>query len=422
MRKRLLKNWGLKLISLILAFFLWFVVVKAANPTQTVTFNNVPVKLVNTELLDQQNKVYEVLENTDTVKVRISAPRNIADNLRTSDIVAKADIGKLTDINTVAITYDVGYEVYEVKGDHDVVRLNVEDKRTKWIKLQANPIGEVAEGYMMAGATLDQTLLEVSGPASLVNQISYAAANIDVTDATNKQSATVEVQLFDSEGNVLDFPSIKKNVDYVYMTVDVLAVKEVPIELNVTGEPAEGYLATGDVRAERETVQIAGTTAALAGVNAISIPEEKIDLTGATGNVEEIINLKEYLPSNIRLAESGFNGRIAVTVFVEPIVEREILVPAENIVLVGQPAGVDVKILEPEEPYTLLVSGLAAHVNPLLAGNITGTVDVAAWMAEHEKEKLTQGIYEIPITFSLSDNIHVKEKVYARVAATEEEE
>lgn len=75
MGKRLLNNLGLKLMSVILAVVLWFLVVMINNPKDSVTFSGIPVTLVNTELLDKENKVYEVENNTDRVRVTVEAPK-----------------------------------------------------------------------------------------------------------------------------------------------------------------------------------------------------------------------------------------------------------------------------------------------------------------------------------------------------------
>ena len=60
MTKKIMHNWVLKLASLALAMVLWFVVVQIEDPPDTKTFSNVTVKLVNTDLLRQENKVYEI--------------------------------------------------------------------------------------------------------------------------------------------------------------------------------------------------------------------------------------------------------------------------------------------------------------------------------------------------------------------------
>lgn len=148
MKKLLTRNLGLKLASLLLAFVLWFLVAQIYDPKDTVTFNNIQVRLINTELLDEEGKVYEVLDNSNLVRVTVTGPQSIVKSeLRRSEIVAEADMSKLTDINTIAITYyceNISNDSVEIKGNHDSVRLNVEDKTSKWIKLESNTIGDVA--------------------------------------------------------------------------------------------------------------------------------------------------------------------------------------------------------------------------------------------------------------------------------------
>ena len=138
MKKRILNNLGIKFMSLLLAILLWFLVAQSDDPQETTPYFTIPVKLINTELLDQQNKVYEVLDNTDTVKVTIRAPRSIVRELRSSDIIAVADMSKLTDINTIAITYTVQNtnpeNIQSIRGDHDVVKLNVEERASKLVQ------------------------------------------------------------------------------------------------------------------------------------------------------------------------------------------------------------------------------------------------------------------------------------------------
>lgn len=423
MKKKLTHNLGLKLASLLLAFVLWFLVVQIEDPKDTDRFSNVQVKLVNTELLEKEGKVYEVLDNTDKVTVTVSAPKSILDQLRASDIVAEADVSKLTDINTIAITYYIeNVEENSIKGDHDVVRLSVEDKKSKWIKLVSNTVGDVADGYIVSSVSLDQTNIEISGPESLVSQVDHAAVDISVTGATASLSANVEIQLYDAEDNLIDNKSIKKNVDSAHMTVEVLATKDVPIEIQYMGVPAEGYLATGVVESSHATVKIAGTPSALSSVSSIVIPEDRMDITGQTGDMAEVINLKEYLPDNIRFADKKFDGKITATVYIEPIVEKDLMVPVSNVAIMNMPEGFVAELPEDLENYELTVSGLNEFIEPLQQNIISGVIDVAAWMEDEEKEELKAGTYEMPVTFNLSEEVAVKAPVTVNIKITVAEE
>lgn len=411
MKKALTRNLGLKLASLVLAFVLWFLVAQIYDPKDTVTFNNIQVRLINTELLDEEGKVYEVLDNSNLVRVTVTGPQSIVKSeLRRSDIVAEADMSKLTDINTIAITYyceNVSNDSVEIKGNHDSVRLSVEDKTSKWIKLESNTIGEVASGYMIGNVTLDQTNIEVTGPKSAISQVDHAGVDINVTDSTSSLSANVDIKLYDADGNELTLESVKKNVNSAHMTVEVLATKEVPVEIEYMGVPEDGYMATGEVESSVPTVRIAGTASALVGISAITVPEERMNITGQSDDLVDIINLKEYLPSNVRLANKSFDGKITATVYIEPIDTKDLTIPADNISITGVPDGMEAEVTSTAEEYDITVSGLTRDVSILRDSSVTGVLDLNQWMEDNGLEELTPGNYTIPVTFNLSENITV---------------
>lgn len=411
MKKLLTRNLGLKLASLLLAFVLWFLVAQIYDPKDTVTFNNIQVRLINTELLDEEGKVYEVLDNSNLVRVTVTGPQSIVKSeLRRSDIVAEADMSKLTDINTIAITYyceNISNDSVEIKGNHDSVRLNVEDKTSKWIKLESNTIGDVASGYMIGNVTLDQTNIEVTGPKSAISQVDHAGVDINVTDSTTSLSANVDIKLYDADDNELVLESVKKNVDSAYMTVEVLATKEVPVEIEYMGVPEDGYMATGEVESSVPTVRIAGTVSTLVGISAITVPEDRMNITGQSDNLVDIINLKEYLPANVRLADKSFDGKITATVYIEPIVSKDLTVAAENISVTGVPDGMEAEITSTAEEYNITVSGLSRDVSILHDSSVTGILNLTQWMEDNGVEELTPGTYTISVTFNLAEDITV---------------
>lgn len=425
MKKLLTRNLGLKLASLVLAFVLWFLVAQIYDPKDTVTFSNIQVKLINTELLDEEGKVYEVLDNSNLVRVTVTGPQSIVKSeLRRSDIVAEADMSKLTDINTIAITYyceNISNDSVEIKGNHDSVRLNVEDKTSKWIRLESTTVGEVASGYMIGNVTLDQTNIEVTGPKSAITQIDHAGVDINVADSTSSLSANVDIKLYDADDNELTLETVKKNVDSAHMMVEVLATKEVPVEIEYMGVPEDGYMATGEVTSSVSTVKIAGTASTLAGISAITIPEERMNITGQSGDLVDIINLKDYLPSNVRLADKNFDGKITATVYIEPVDTKELSVPAENITVSGVPEGMEAEITTVADTYDITVSGLERDVSVLRDNTVTGVLDLGKWLEDNGVEELTPGNYTIPVTFNLSENITIENDVNIHIRLKEQE-
>lgn len=426
MKKKIFHNWGLKIASLLLAVGLWFLAAQINDPSQTVTFSNIPVRLTNTSLFERENKVYEVLDNTDVVRVTIRAPRSVTKDLRQSDIVAVADVSKLTDINTIAISYSIqgisstGYDT--IRGDHETVRLNVEDKASRQIRVQSQTVGEVAEGYQVMSAALDLNMIEVTGPVSAVSKISYATVEVDVSGASANMSLNVEPQFYDADKNLLDLPSVVKNVSHIHVDVEILAVKEVPVLLNVTGTPAEGYRTTGEVTCDPQTVKIAGTVSALASVNSISVPADALDITGAAEDLVTTVNLQNYLKDNIRLADSGFNGRAAVTVNIEPVVERRLTLGTGNVSIVNVPQNFAAEPVAPEGGYRLTIIGLEDDVSQVSAESVAVQVDVGAWLERERIREPEDGDYEIPAVVVLPDDVEQKEEMTVMVRLMKMEE
>lgn len=424
MRKKLLNNWSLKIISLVLAFLLWFVVVQIDDPQDDQDMGNIPVRLVNTELLEQENKVYEILDNTDTVRVTAYAPKSVISQLRNSDIIAEADISRLTDINTVPITLSsTNRNVASLLGSHDSVKLTVEERASKYVTLMSSTVGTVAEGYVVSGLTPDQNRIEVSGPKSSVEQVKYAGAEIDVTEATTNLTANVDIRLYDGDGNVVERSNLMKNVNYVRMSVEVLATKSVPVVLDVAGTPADGYMATGVVECNPMVVQIAGSAYNLTRINEIAIPAEELDITGEKENVVRAIDLREYLPSNIRFADSNFNGNVTATIYIEPIVRKTLQITMSEFKVINVPEGYDAEIREPaEDVVSVEFSGLNEQIQTLQSGTVAGTVDIDAWMDKQNMERLKAGTYTIPVTFAVGEDITVRNAPSVRVVIKEVDE
>lgn len=417
LRKKILNNLGLKLLSVVLAIVFWFLVIMADNPKDSVSFSNIQVNLINTELLEKGNKFYEVLEGSDRIRVTVEAPRNVIQDLNASDIVAEADVSRLTEVNTVPISFRMlndEVEILDISGSRDAVRLNVEEKASKWVNVICDTRGEVAEGYITGNTKLDQTRIEITGPQSVVESIKNAGIEIDVTGAITNVSGNADVHFYDAEGELVDDSNIVKNANIMHVEVQVLATKEVPVEALYAGTPAEGYQATGVVECEPSSVTIAGTVSALAEISKITILERELDITEATNNVEKVIDIRKYL-DNASLVDSSFNGRVTATVYIEPIVDRTLVIPQRNITLLNMPEGYEWEFAEEQETYRLRISGLEEAVSAVNQSIIQGTIDINAWMREENMQELTDGVYEMGVEFVLPGDVSIGNEISVRV-------
>ncbi|MCQ2538824.1 MAG: CdaR family protein [Acetatifactor sp.] len=408
MKKKITNNLGLKAISFFLAVLLWFFVSLINDPQETRTYYNVPVELINTELLEQQNKFFEVADNSNLVTVRVRIPKSMSGKLRASDIVAIADVSKLTEINTIPIDFQIRNseveQVQSIRGDREFVTLNVEELQSTSIRVLYNVTGTPAENHKIISTGLDQNMMKVTGPRSDIERISYASVTMNVEGATTQMSMNIEPVFYDVNGQPLELPRVERNVSNVLMTVEILAVKDVPIVYTVTGTPAEGYLATGETKCNPEKVTIAGTEAILKTIDNIQISGDKLDMTGLEENMVRTVNIKEFLNTrNVRPANSSYKGDVTIVAYIEPKVEKACEVKVEKLTLVNAPAGYKAELAD-HDPYILRIAGLDADVTEV-QNDIRGTVDFSAWMRSAGIKELTDQTYHVPVTFSLPSKV-----------------
>jgi len=243
----LTNNIWLKLLALVLAFVLWVLVAQINNPVRTLTFNNVKVIPIGTDVLDAEGKVYQVLDNSDVAKVTVRAPESVISSITAADITAVADLSQIGEDGTVPIVYSLD-RAESIVADHDVLSVSVENRITKYVNITWQTVGTVGEGCVQGKVNLERNRIEVTGPESAVNRVSYAQVTIDLDDAVKTISADMEIILYDAKGIRVESDMIVKQTDYVTTTVTVLSTKTVPVYASATGEPSAGYIFTGDIQ------------------------------------------------------------------------------------------------------------------------------------------------------------------------------
>ena len=413
-KKLFLDNWGLKLISLLLAFLLWFVVISIDDPVKNKTLTNIKVNLINTEELEEKGMVWEILDGTDVLRtVSFDAPLSVREVIESSDIIAQADLSEITVADTVAIEFlcpKYSGQITNISGNISNVKLQIESKVTKWIDIKPVLVGTLQEGCIIGNTTLEQNRLEIAGPQSKISQVTEAIVEINVAGAgPGELSAKVDIHLLDAQGNEITYANVTKNTNAIMTTVEVHATEEIPVEYQYMGEPAEGYLETGVFEATPQTVRIAGTTGALNRINKIVVSKSEVDITGATGNLEQVIDLKNYLPNTVYFADSSFDGKAYVTVYVEPIAEKKISLAKEKVTIVNVPEGYTAIFPENINMPTATLYGLQEKLNAM--GTLGGTVDVAAWMENQAMEEIVPGLHAVPVEVNVPESFEMTEEV-----------
>ena len=411
MGKKLTNNWGLKLIAILFALILWFAVINIDDPVVSETFRNIPVQIVNTEVLTEAGKTYEILDDSAVVEsITVYGPRTLVESLNENDIVAKADINDITVANTVAVNVSVDVrnssKITNIRSSLDCVKLNIENSKTKQLVIHATTTGKLASGYIVGEIELDQNRIRVSGPTSIVSQISTAKVNVDVTESSSDVATYGMVRLYDKDGVEITSELLVKGTEKVHINVDVVPTKYVPVKYQLSGIVAEGYAVVEDaITCDVMTVLIAGETEELRNVKEIMIAGEELNVNGLKEEKEFAVSMKNYLPQGIILGDKEYDGKATIKVPIEEIVTEVVEILKEDLTIENIPEGITVSTIDVPEYTELEVTGPVSKVRQEMTNKITGVIDMEEALPGTGLSAWLEGTYAVKAKLNVPEGV-----------------
>ena len=422
MKKRLTHNLGLKLAAVFCACCLWLISVNINDPV-TQRIYTIDVQLQNMNTLTNAGKYVEILDDTDSVRVTVRASRSVFSDFSEKNLVAIADVSEMEDNNRIPIEVTTTKSDSKIEGiivDKEYVDVNIENVMKMQKRISVKVANEPADGYLLGNISTDQNAVIISGPESVVDRIASTAVEINVDGATSDVNITLPVHLYDADGREIDDSRLTMSVNEVFTTAAILQTKIVPIEYTATGNPAEGYIYAGRQIITPENVMVAGKPAVLKNLNSIAV-EGALNLDGAEENVTAEVELKQYLPDNIILADSQFDGISRVTAVLEKEAIRTIEVPMEQITLTNAPEGFEAEFRGIEDIVLVKFAGLPSALNELNVDDIRGVIDVSAFFATMGEDAIVEiGSYYPRANFELPEHVYVKDGGTVHIVLKEE--
>ena len=234
MKKRLMNNWGLKILAFFVAALLWFVVVNIDNPITDQTYSNIPVNVINAEVLASEDspKTYQIVDNTQTVNVTVRAKRSVLSKISQEDIIAVADMKELVLGSQIPIQVSVkGHEYKEAYSNPRNLQIHLEDEETRKFPIVPKTTGTVRDGYVLGNIQAVPERVSIRGPKSVIDKISKVEASVSVSGLSQDTVLPSELILYDQDGNKIDQQLLMNNLgtDGVGISVQLLNTKNIPI-------------------------------------------------------------------------------------------------------------------------------------------------------------------------------------------------
>ena len=421
MKKWITNNLGLKILALFVSVGLWIIAININDPVSENTYT-VNVTLQNSGVLSSAGKYFEVKDNSDRIKVVVRGTRTALSQFNQADIVATADMSKITEDNLVPIELSTTKQSDKIEGirsESQYVKLALEDVRRLQMPIEVKVLNDPADGYILGATQTSQNVVILSGPESIINQVESAAVEIDVSGATTDVKISLPIHLYSEEDDIIDTSKVNMSVQEISTTASILQKAVVPLIAIPQGTPTQGYVLNGIIEGLPTEITIAGKSNIVSKIPYIDI-SESLDVNDIYQDTSYEININDYLPDGVSLVGTvGNNGILDISVGVDKESEKTIVLDPEAIQVIGVPEGFSATVSDLENDVEVPVSGLKSLLDAVDESKLVPIINVDKYLSNNEMT-IEKGHLDIPIDITLPDNVRLSREVKVRITITEE--
>ena len=361
--------WGYRLISLLLAVFIWFYVTIAENPIgeQAYTVN-----------VEARNVATDLSVEVPTVRLRVQGNLKSLQTLYARDITAYVDCSGLgVGEHALPVKVELPGEFTLISTNPDPLTVSIMEVDKESFNIKARISGKPASGYSQLDAVLTPSVVSLSGAKEDLAQVKNVYVSADISGLDHSYNETLSIVVENSAGVDIsaNFTISPAAAELLVPIVNYQPEKTVAVEVPLTGRVAEGYRLSYVV-VNPTTVKLMGSLDALNSVTAVTT---------------DIVNVSDYsktttkvLPLNLPANVSSTVKEVTVIIQVDPIAKRTFSFKE----IVGGNLGENLEFKLNTAPVKIVFSGTNEVLNSLTEEDILVYVDCAG---------LGAGSYDLPV-------------------------
>lgn len=376
-------NWQIKLVSVLLAFVLWFVICEYVDPETTTWASDINIS-VNYEGSVPQKENLGIMTIVDQkVDVCVSGSRDTIALMNRQKITATLDLSNVTQSGEydLPVLVDLGNQnLTKVEQSIETVKVRFDTNKVSNIKVNVKVEGNVPEGLIREDPIMLNNYIVVTGPTSIVDTIVSAEVEIKQDSFVQTGNFKCDYVFVDKNGAVVEktFLIIDDKMKTLDITIPVVKEKLVPLTVEIINSSggSDSSFCTAEVMPKE--IKILGSAETLASYNAISLGT--IDVAEKTENFETSMAI--VLPNGVKNVDAVETAQVLVKF--NDVQTRSFDV--DKIELHNVPNGMKAKVSE--KRLTIKVRGIAEDINKLNAKDITLVVDYAQANSEKGTKRM----------------------------------
>ena len=219
LRKLFLKNWGLKLFSLLLALILWTALIP---PEKMFSEKNLTISLYAQNIPQDKELVKKPPAKID---VTIRAPNRYIDQITSENVVAELNMENASlfqedyTLNDSMISMPAGVRATVIKITPNTVNLKLERSIEIMLEVVPDTIGDPIEGLMIEKIEVDPAQVLIRGAESKIKK-DYKVRTSPIDISTLMQTTELEADL------ILPSPDLSFATSLTKVKVTIFIVEE----------------------------------------------------------------------------------------------------------------------------------------------------------------------------------------------------
>ncbi|MBQ8535850.1 MAG: hypothetical protein IJ461_00380 [Clostridia bacterium] len=403
MEKLLRRNMGWKITALLLAIVMWAgLISQDSSLTREKIFVDVPVSITGAESLQRNGYIVtsDLTENPISVRMKADVPQLEYNMVTATTYNPRIELsrirtaGKQTVKIATTSTSTFGTVTELIPSE---VEIEVEEYITRYrIPVSVVQSGEVPEGFYLDDLSIDPSLVAVSGPKTLVNQVRRAVVNLDLNALPAQEGSSalaLPLVLQDAKGNAITSGQVQVTSESVLLDSVVVSYDLYPTQMitlsgigMTKGEPAAGY-EVKKVTVTPNTIQAAASAEDLQILNLDALfLDQAVSLEGRTESFTEAVRVRK--PSGvINLTPDS----VTVAVEIGPVIGEKTFKNLK-VDLINVPEGL--KAQAENQRASLILSGPVLWMEKVRSSNLSLWADLSDLQAGSHEVQIQCAIEE----------------------------
>ena len=245
-RKRDGADFGLRIVAVIAAIIVWFILSITQYPTINRTISDVPVNISLDNTIAKEKGLSALNFKDLSVDVEIKGMNYEIGTYTAGDLIASVDVSKVTKEGQYVLDIDVksshssdSCTIVSVKPSTVVVDFDRITQKNVPLEVEAPSIS-AAEGYTLKDKTVDPNEITLQGPENNLAKINRAAVKIKAVEklSEDKSFKADEIVLYDKDDHAITDSSITMSEAKEFTANFVVYKKKtIRFKLDITGAP-----------------------------------------------------------------------------------------------------------------------------------------------------------------------------------------